>query len=145
MSFIFHNSAMKQALDIAKKSECQRRQVGCVAINKNNCDIIGAAYNTPILNCKIDGCYRKLNNIPSGTNNEACGAIHAEQLLVCNYGHKLIDNYVYITHKPCITCLKLLIGCGVKDIFYKYDYPSDEEIFNKLIEFNDVKIKQITD
>ena len=40
-------------------------------------------------------------------------------------GEKLRGCTVYCTTKPCTTCTKLLIGCGVKHIVWKGDYDDD--------------------
>jgi dCMP deaminase len=63
---------------------------------------------------------------PSGTNLDACEAIHAEQnaLLQC---HDVFDIHTcYVTASPCVTCTKLLLNTGCQRIVFVEEYPQPE-------------------
>lgn len=140
----WHTLQMKFLLDIKKyEGNCKRREVKCMAVEPKCIPPkeIGVGFNRSIVNC--ENCYREENNIPSGTQPENDFAIHAEQDLICKHGDELDGAYVYVTHKPCITCLKLLVNCGVKKIFYLYEYPSDDFFYSKILKYNNVELTKI--
>jgi dCMP deaminase len=60
---------------------------------------------------------------PSGTDLDACKAIHAEQnaLLQCRDVREL--HTCYVTASPCITCTKLLMNTGAQRIVFLDAYP----------------------
>jgi dCMP deaminase len=37
-------------------------------------------------------------------------------------GASIKDAAIYITHTPCIHCLKVLVNTGIKDIYYEKPY-----------------------
>jgi dCMP deaminase len=60
---------------------------------------------------------------PSGTNLDACQAIHAEQnaLLQCRDVYDI--HTAYVTASPCVTCCKLLLNTGCRRIVFVEEYP----------------------
>lgn len=115
---------MRIAEEVATRSTCIRRRVGAVAVDPNH-RILGTGYNGAPMgmsHCTKDTCIRTIKKIPSGQQLELCKAIHAEQNLVVYLGESLANATVYCTTRPCTTCTKLLIGCGVKEIVWKQDY-----------------------
>ncbi len=112
---------------VATRSTCVRRKVGAVAVDEQH-RIVGTGYNgAPVgfTHCTKETCIRCIKHIPSGQMTDICRAIHAEQNLVIHLGEKLRDCTVFCTTKPCTTCTKLLIGCGVKEIVWKGNYNDD--------------------
>lgn len=109
----------------SKRSNCIRRQVGCIIVNENR--IISTGMNgTPsgILNCFEGGCQRCNNpNIKSGQDIEKCLCIHAEEnaLLFANYSD-VRHATIYCTHFPCTTCIKKIIQGRIKRIVYLHEY-----------------------
>ena len=120
---------LKMAYLAAQRSTCLRRQVGAVAVHNRR--VIATGYNGAppnIEHCETRGCLRQLKNIPSGTQLDVCQAVHAEQNLIvqcCLDGRTLNDATIYCTHKPCFTCMKLLVSCGISYIVYAEDYPDE--------------------
>jgi len=54
--------------------------------------------------------------------------IHAEQNALCDCAKRGVscsDCIVYITHYPCIVCVRLLLAAGVKEIRYIENYNND--------------------
>ena len=116
---------MNIAFQVAKRSTCIRRQVGCVIVNKNSY-IIGTGYNGVPKNwqhCIKYPCEGSKSK--SGTNLDSCMAIHAEQnaLLQC-----LADDVyeIYCTTMPCITCAKMISNTSCKVVYYAEEYSHDE-------------------
>ena len=112
---------------VATRTTCFRRAVGAVAVDKNH-RVLGTGYNgapSGLTHCTRANCIRIQQNIPSGERSELCKAIHAEQNLVIHLGEQLAGATVYVTTRPCTTCTKLLIGCGVEEIVWQENYNDE--------------------
>lgn len=114
---------MGMAMMAASRATCSRRSVGCVLTNKLN-HIIATGYNgvpRGMPHCAIAPCPGA--NAPSGQSLDACMATHAEQnaLLQCRNVEEI--ETAYVTAQPCITCTKLLLNTGCKNIVYLEPYP----------------------
>lgn len=112
------------ALKVATRSTCLRRKVGSVAVNMDH-RIIGTGYNgapSGLSHCTKETCVRTKNNIPSGELPHICKAIHSEANIVLQLGYGLKNSTLYCTTKPCINCLKLLMGTQVQRIVWIEDY-----------------------
>ncbi len=106
------------------------RAVGAV-ITKNN-RILATGYNgapAGVKSCAEKGyCMREKMNIPSGTRQETCFAVHAEQNAIAQaakLGHEIEGSTIYITHSPCSICARLIINSGIKRVVYDQNYPDD--------------------
>src|ERR671925_1496169 len=121
--------------EIAKlRSNCLRRQVGCVIVKENR--QIATGYNgTPsgIKNCFEGGCPRCMdkqnNKIKSGENLERCFCTHAEanaimQCALFRTGSTK-GSTLYSTFAPCLECSKMAISVGISRIVVLADYPED--------------------
>lgn len=115
------------AEEVATRSVCLRRHVGAVAVDTKTNRILATGYNgnvPKLMHCTEFYCIRIKENIPSGQQLDRCFAVHAEQNIVISLGvDKLKDATIYVTNQPCLTCLKLLMSCGVKRIVWKHEYP----------------------
>jgi len=118
------------AHEVAKRSTCLRRSVGCVVVIDKR--MVCTGYNgapAGIKHCaERGGCMREKLNVPSGERHELCYAAHAEQNALCQaskYGIALEGSTFYITNSPCSLCAKLLINIGVVKIIYADGYPDD--------------------
>lgn len=132
---------LRMAKLVATRSTCLRRSVGCVLVNTRN-HVLATGYNgvaagmphcnesdprgsadsdvNPILARIIRG-RTYLHACPgaesvSGTELDACQAIHAEQnaLLQCRDVHAI--DVAYCTTEPCVTCAKLLLNTSCRRI-----------------------------
>ena len=64
-------------------------------------------------------------HVKSGTHLEECLCTHAEQNAICQaayYGVAIAGATIYITISPCLTCAKLIINAGIKEVVYGGDY-----------------------
>lgn len=62
---------------------------------------------------------------------EECLCVHAEQNAICQaayYGHATAGATIYVTISPCLTCAKLIINSGIKEVVYGGDYPYQETV-----------------
>jgi dCMP deaminase len=136
--------AMKLAELTAKRSTCCRRQVGCILLNDRG-HVLATGYNgiaAGLPHCnEVTGTKKGIehwedNRIfanacegahsSSGTNLDACQAIHAEQnaLLQCSDVYQI--HTCYVTASPCMTCTKLLLNTGCQRIVYGEEYPHNQ-------------------
>ncbi len=123
---------------VAKRSNCVSRQVGAVITVDNQ--IVSTGYNGApkgLHHC-IDkgGCLRKLQNIESGTRQEICRAVHAEQNAIISAAIKGVSikgGTVYVNTYPCGICARMLINAEVKRIVYDSDYsdPLSKEMLDE--------------
>ena len=135
---------MDLAKMVATRSTCIRRQVGAVLVRDKR--ILATGYNGAprgMNHCLDVGCIRDQMQIPSGTKQELCRAVHAEQNAIVQcavYGVSSEDSTIYITHQPCAICAKILINAGVKRIVYEQAYP--DEFSQNLLSESKISIEQ---
>ena len=118
----------------AKRSPCSRLHVGCLLVKDDR--IIAQGYNGYLAGCPHDPIMR---------NGHEIGTVHAEQNAIAycaKYGVNCNKATVYITHYPCINCMKVLCASGITTIKYINDYNNDI-VVNLLAEMKDIDIIQI--
>ncbi len=123
---------MDMAEFVSTWSSCARKGRAVGAIIAKNKRILTTGYNgapSNIFNCKEKGeCMRDKLNIPSGTQQEKCYAVHAEQnaiIQAAKMGVSVDGATLYCTHQPCAICTKMIINSGISRIVYKYPYPDE--------------------
>ena len=119
------------ALLASKRSSCTRLNVGCVIIKDNR--ILSTGYN---------GFLRGAPHISRVKDNHEQFTVHAEQNAICDAtyrGVSLKKTCAYITHYPCLNCLKLLIASGIDEIKYLNDYKN-EPLNKEMIIENSIKV-----
>ena len=111
-------------------SSCIRRQVGAIIVKDKR--ILTTGYNgapSGVSSCKDrEQCIRIERGIASGTCQEICYAVHAEQNAICQaakLGLAIDGATLYCTHQPCTICARLIINSGIKKVVYKNGYPDD--------------------
>lgn len=120
---------LKIAYLVAERSTCLRRRVGAVAVKDKR--ICATGYNgvpPDLPHCLDIGCLRAQLNIPSGQRHELCRGLHAEQNILvqaASHGLSIAGASIYCTHQPCLICTKLLLGVGVKAIYFAEAYPDE--------------------
>ena len=117
---------MRIADVVATRSNCSRRHVGAVIVKDRH--ILSTGYNgTPhgVKNCFEGGCPRCSGKVESGTHLDECLCVHAEQNAICQaalFGQAVDGATAYVTVSPCLTCAKLLINAGIREVVYQGDY-----------------------
>jgi dCMP deaminase len=106
---------------LAARSTCSRLKVGCVLVTneEEGHRIIAGGYN---------GFLAGTPHTSRVRDDHEQGTVHAEQNAVTDAarrGVKLYNAIAYITHYPCIHCLKILISAGIQQIKYYHDYKND--------------------
>ena len=124
---------LKIASVVAERSTCRRHHVGAVAVKDKH--ILATGYNgaaAGLKDCLELGCLRDEMNIESGTRQEICRAIHAEQNVIIQaalHGISLEGATIYVTHSPCILCAKMLVNTRVKR-FVTFGNYADKDFIN---------------
>lgn len=136
---------MEMAGVVAGWSSCLRRQVGAVIVRNKR--ILTTGYNgapAGLPSCAERGeCLRELMRVPSGTRQELCYAIHAEQNAViqaARMGVCIEGAALYCTHQPCVICTKMIINAGIARIVYRYPYP--DEFSRRLLSEADIAVER---
>ena len=113
---------MQYARDVARKSNCRRRQVGAVIVY-GDVTIVTASNGTPpgMTPCNQDGCERCLSDTPSGGSYDSCLCMHAEQSAIADAARLAKSTQgatLYCTLRPCIPCLNLCLHAGIVRVVY---------------------------
>lgn len=90
----------------AAKSMCLDRNVGVVVVTKHNTIVM--AHNTQEL--------------------DESNAHHAEAKLVKRLGASIQGAVIYTTCRPCARCTDMLVGKGLKAIYYRDMQPAMEHL-----------------
>lgn len=118
----------------AKKSKCQKRQIGAVIVTEDG-RCVSCAYNFHPRNTDLDHeCLRK--DIPTGTRMDIGYCCHAEiNAIIFTDWHDLQGATIYLTQAPCPACAPYLIQAGLSKIVYYKDEvkrPNGIEIIKAL-------------
>ena len=118
----------------ATRSPCERLQVGCLLVKDNR--IISQGYNGFLPNCPHKSVV---------INNHEQATVHAEQNAITDCAKRGVScdgSDAYITHYPCINCMKILCASGIKNVFYINDYKNDE-LVEKFTEHCNVEVVKL--
>ena len=127
---------LKIASVVAERSTCRRHHMGAIAVRDKH--ILSTGYNgaaAGLKDCLELGCLRDELGIKSGTRQEICRAIHAEQNAIIQaalHGVSLEGATMYCTHTPCVLCAKMMVNARIKRSVSFGKYIDDE--FIKLFE-----------
>lgn len=102
---------------VRKRSACHRLQVGCILVCDNR--IISAGYNGFLPRCPHESMI---------IDGHEMATVHAEQNAIADCAKRGVScegATAFITHYPCVHCIKILIAAGIKEILYIEDYRND--------------------
>jgi dCMP deaminase len=112
---------------VANRSTCLRAKVGAVIARDRS--ILATGYNgapAGLPHCLDVGCLVYESKNPDGEIEQNCyRTIHAEINAIAQAarnGVAIRDADIYVTHTPCIHCMKVLINTGIKTVFYGQAY-----------------------
>ncbi len=115
---------------VALRSNCIKRKVAAVIVKDKR--IISTGYNgTPrgVVNCSEGGCPRCNSIDVSGKSLDECLCSHAEENSIVQasyHGVTIKDSVLYTTFSPCLTCTKMIINAGIREVVYNVEYPMSE-------------------
>lgn len=105
---------------VARRSSCDRAQVGAVLVRDNR--VVSTGYNGPASGSPADtalGCQRwclRAQGAPALADSYGytCPSIHAEANALLDASRaEALGGTLYITHAPCADCAKLISNSGV--------------------------------
>ena len=102
----------------ATRSPCERLQVGCILVKENR--IIAQGYNGFLPGCP---------HVSKVVDNHEQATVHAEQNAITDCAKRGVScdhADAYITHYPCVNCMKILCASGIQNIYYINDYKNNE-------------------
>ena len=102
----------------AKRSPCERLQVGCLFVSNNR--IVSQGYNGFLPGCEHRSIVR---------DGHEQATVHAEQNAIADCAKRGVScagATAYITHYPCIICTRMLLAAGIESVKYIHDYKNDE-------------------
>ena len=104
----------------ASRSVCSRLKVGCILVKNNR--IVSQGYNGHLPGCEHKQIMRDGHEIAT---------VHAEQNAITDCAKRGVscdECIAYITHYPCIHCMKMLCAAGIRTINYIDDYHNDDTV-----------------
>ena len=116
---------------VSTRGNCVRRRVAAVVVKDRR--IISTGYNgTPrgVKNCNDGGCPRCAGNAPSGSALGDCLCSHAEENSITQAAYHGISTngaVIYVTLSPCLTCAKMIINAGIREVVYDEEYALNEQ------------------
>ena len=122
------------ALITRMRSPCERLQVGCVLVYNNR--IISQGYNGFLPGAPHESKIR---------DGHEQATVHAEQNAIADCAKRGVSCdgcTAYITHYPCVICMRLMCASGVRKIKYIDDYRNDPltEYFARLLKITVEKV-----
>jgi dCMP deaminase len=116
----WHNTYLEIAELIGRHSKAERNKVGAILVKSNRIISIG------------------FNGTPSGFDN-ACEienitkpeVLHAESNCISKCAKSTESSEgatLYVTLSPCFECAKLIIQCGIKEVYFTKKYRKDDGI-----------------
>lgn len=112
---------------VSKRATCVRHNFGAVIVQ--NDWVVGTGYNGApkgMQHCLDIGCLRDRLNIPSGTQQQKCRGVHAEQnalLQASSHGANMNGATIHVNGRPCVICSKMIINAGITRVVYSGTYP----------------------
>lgn len=114
----------------ATRSTCLAFPVGAVIVK--NKQVLATGYNgspSGSAHCTAQGyCYPGLSSCDASKTMPS-RAVHAEANAIAQaakHGISTDGASIYVTLEPCLSCLKLIISAGVKEVFYETGFDSSE-------------------
>jgi dCMP deaminase len=145
----WHEYFLMMAKLAATRSTCLAFPVGAVIVKDRQ--LLATGYNgspSGSVHCTAQGfCYPGLSSCDASRIFPS-RAIHAEANAIAQaakHGINTNGASIYVTLEPCISCLKLIISAGIKEVFYETDFNSGEKLLvrDSFIEDGLVILKKI--
>lgn len=113
---------MEIARVVSQRATCPRLHAGAVIVNTDR-RILSTGYNgapSGLGHCTDEGCLME--------DNHCVRTVHAEINALASaarIGVPVLDATIYLTARPCIRCVQVLINAGISRLVYRSEYDSD--------------------
>lgn len=133
----------------ATRSTCLAFPVGAVIVK--NKQVVATGYNgspSGSAHCTAQGyCYPDLSSCDASKSMPS-RAVHAEANAIAQAAkHGIATNgaTIYVTLEPCLSCLKLIISAGIKEVYYETPFNTGDSniVRDSFISEDLVILKQI--
>lgn len=133
----------------ATRSTCLAFPVGAVIVK--NKQVLATGYNgspSGSAHCIAQGyCYEDLSSCIANKSMPS-RAVHAEANAIAQaakHGISTDGASIYVTLEPCLSCLKLIISAGIREVFYETPFNSGEnaQIRDSFVNEGLVTLKQV--
>lgn len=107
---------------VSKRGTCPRLQTGAVIMTPQG-QVLSTGYNGAVSgqpHCVEVGCLMVQGSCARAVHAEANAITQAAKLGVRIHGAVLVS-----THRPCVTCAKLIIQAGILEVLYVEHYATD--------------------
>lgn len=117
-----HEYLLNLAAVAATRSTCSRLQVGAVIAQDGH--LISTGYNgapSGLSHCRHE----------PGDDSPCRISVHAEANAInqaARYGMKVGGGALYLTHAPCLGCSGHILNSGIRHVFYRDTYRSDDGV-----------------
>ena len=139
----------------ATRSTCLAFPVGAVIVK--NKQVVATGYNgspSGSAHCTAQGfCYPGLDSCDASKTMPS-RAVHAEANAIAQaakHGISTDGGSIYVTLEPCISCLKLIISAGIREVFYETPFNTgnnilvrDSFIKDGLVELQQIQLSEDT-
>jgi dCMP deaminase len=136
----------------ATRSTCLAFPVGAVIVK--NRQVLATGYNgspSGSIHCTAQGfCYEGLSSCDASKSLPS-RAVHAEANAIAQaarHGIATDGATIYVTLEPCISCLKLIISAGIKEVFYETNFNLGDKLIvrdafvaDNLVKLNSMKVR----
>ncbi len=137
----WHQYFIEIASQVSKRSTCDRLSVGSILVRDKN--ILGSGFNgAPRF---LDHCDSNNHLMKDGDKN-CRNVVHSEInciAMAARQGINVDGSTLYVSHYPCWECFKVLINCGIKDVYYLNDYRNSDLVKETAIKLN-IPITKVT-
>ncbi|EAZ89838.1 deoxycytidylate deaminase [Crocosphaera chwakensis] len=139
----------------ATRSTCLAFPVGAVIVKDKQ--VLATGYNgspSGSAHCTAQGfCYPGLDSCDTSSSLPS-RAVHAEANAIAQAAKHGISTHgasIYVTLEPCVSCLKLIISAGIKEVFYETAFNKGEKVLvrdafvqDNLVSLTQIKLSQET-
>ena len=139
----------------ATRSTCLAFPVGAVIVK--NKQVVATGYNgspSGSAHCTAQGyCYPGLSSCDASVSLPS-RAVHAEANAIAQaakHGTATVGGSIYVTLEPCLSCLKLVISAGIKEVFYETTFNPEEKalvrdsfVSEGLVTLKQIHLSQVT-
>jgi len=144
---------MQRAYQVSATSNCARRSVGAVLVKDGKELLSGSnGVNRRFRSCLDASCPRCIAGGVVGLGYDFCICVHAEQETMtrgARDGIAIGGAAAFVTLRPCLNCLTMMISAGITRVFYAEDWsyaPELEKVYQtvaeELVRFERVPIEQ---
>ena len=151
----WHEYFLMLAKLAATRSTCLAFPVGAVIVKDRQ--VLATGYNgspSGTSHCTAQGfCYPDLSSCDASSTMPS-RAVHAEANAIAQaakHGISTEGANIYVTLEPCLSCLKLVISAGIKEVYYETSFNKGNSILVRdafikdgIIRLQEVKLSEAT-